>query len=200
MQVTDAMLQAAVRKAVEVQLLPEGAELLSDCRLRNIIAVVEAALAEADEECESRLDRARAAYDALREAIEIEQDRALIAESERDAIARLCYRKVETEDLDRETYYRLAILHLCLGPETYDTEPEAVAAVRRLAGLDAAPAVPEPPEPPEDTDLYCPNCGNDDPKRLACIDNYANGTRWRCEDCGHKFLTGPREPEERRPS
>jgi hypothetical protein len=132
--------------------------------------------AAADEECESRLDRARAAYDALREAIEIEQDRALIAESERDAIARLCYRKVETEDLDRETYYRLAILHLCLGPETYDTEPEAVAAVRRLAGLDAAPAVPEPPE---DTDPYCKECGNDDRKRLACIDNYANGTRWR---------------------
>jgi hypothetical protein len=48
MQLTEAMLQAAVRKAVELKLLPEGAELLSDCRLRNIEAVLEAALAEAD--------------------------------------------------------------------------------------------------------------------------------------------------------
>jgi DNA-directed RNA polymerase subunit RPC12/RpoP len=70
---------------------------------------------------------------------------------------------------------------------------EAVAAVRRLAGLDAAPAVPELPE---DTDPYCKECGNDDRKRLACIDNYANGTRWRCNDCGHKFLTAPKPKED----
>jgi hypothetical protein len=73
------------------------------------------------------------------------RERAERAERERDAIARLCYRKVETEDLDRETYYVIAILHLCLGPETYDTEPEVVAAARRLAGLDAAPAGEETP-------------------------------------------------------
>jgi hypothetical protein len=137
MLIADAMLHAAIRKAVEVELLPGAGFLVvaeKDCR--KVKAVLEAALAEADEECESRLDRARAAYDALREAIEIEHGRALEAEAERDAIARLCYREVETEDLDRETYYRIAILHLCLQPGTYDTEPEAVAAVRRLAGLD----------------------------------------------------------------
>jgi hypothetical protein len=139
MLVSDKMLAAALRKAVEFKLLPEGAEFLSDCRWRSIKAVVEAALAAADDECEVRLDRARAAYDALREAIEVEHGRALQAESERDAIARLCYSKVETEEPDRETYYRIAVLHLCLQPETYNTESEAVAAVRRLAGLDAEP-------------------------------------------------------------
>lgn len=43
---------------------------------------------------------------------------------------------------------------------------------------------------------YCKECGEDDLKHLGCIDNYANGTRWRCGTCGHEFMTGPKPREE----
>jgi hypothetical protein len=48
----------------------------------------------------------------------------------------------------------------------------------------------------DDDGPYCKECGNDDRKQLACVDNYANGTRWRCEVCGHEFHTKPKEIEE----
>jgi hypothetical protein len=113
---------------------------------------------------------------------------------------------------------------------------EAVAAVRRLAGLDAAPAegastMSDDDQKPlierdeafrraeragpeaafaekcredwEDWEAenwgigpYCRECGNRDREKFACVDNYANGTRWRCKTCGHEFHTGPREPGE----
>jgi hypothetical protein len=89
MQLTDKVIAAAVTKAVDVKLLSKRA-LINDVEenWRKVKTVVEVALAAADEECESRLDRARAAYDALREAIEIEHGRALTAESERDGVAK----------------------------------------------------------------------------------------------------------------
>jgi hypothetical protein len=137
MQLTEAMLQAAVRKAVEVELLPKAGFI--DVRKegwRQVKAVVEAALAEADEECESRLDRARAAYDALREAIEVEHGRALIAESERDAITRLLV--VESLAKGDGWYVQEDLPPKVKG--RYPTFDAAMAVVRKAAGLDAAPA------------------------------------------------------------
>jgi transposase-like protein len=43
---------------------------------------------------------------------------------------------------------------------------------------------------------YCRECGNHDREKFACIDNFANGTRWRCKVCGYEFHTAPKPPEE----
>jgi NAD(P)H-dependent flavin oxidoreductase YrpB (nitropropane dioxygenase family) len=87
MDVTTKMLAAAVKKADELGLLPMAEWTLErvEENWRRIRQVLEAALAAADDVPESRLDRARAAYDALREALEAEHGRALEAERERDA-------------------------------------------------------------------------------------------------------------------
>lgn len=37
----------------------------------------------------------------------------------------------------------------------------------------------------EEEDPYCINCGSED---LACIGSYANGSEYKCNHCGDKFM------------
>ena len=39
---------------------------------------------------------------------------------------------------------------------------------------------PEVEDPP-----YCRTCGLEE---LACLGNYANGTEWKCTNCGDEFI------------
>jgi ribosomal protein L37AE/L43A len=143
MLVTDAMLHAAVRKAVEVELLPKaGPGDMIEESWRQVKAVVEAALAEAD-------------------------DGPIAGHTPAKATATIKGGAIDSISITT------------LGP-TYT----------------AMPGGRETTSPSDDLGPYCHECGNDDRKRLACVDNYANGTRWRCETCGHEFHTGPKPPEE----
>ena len=38
----------------------------------------------------------------------------------------------------------------------------------------------------EENDPYCRECGSES---LGHIENYSNGTEWRCLDCGHQFVS-----------
>jgi hypothetical protein len=126
MQLTDAMLQAAVRKAVEVKLLPKAGFIdVIEENWQKVKAVVEAALAEADDGRHTTVPPP-----AGPEA----------------AFAEKC-----REDWEAEKWG--------IGP-------------------------------------YCRECGNRDREKFACIDNFANGTGWRCKVCGHEFHTVPKPPEE----
>jgi hypothetical protein len=119
MEVTANMLGAAVRKAVEIKLLPKRDEWLDDwCKVK---AVLEAALAEADESADTieQLTRERDAY-----------LRMLTPENP----GGLWYAATGRMDPFVVSWTAMELD----GP--WHDRNEAVAAVRRLAGLDAAPA------------------------------------------------------------
>lgn len=47
----------------------------------------------------------------------------------------------------------------------------------------------------EDDGPCCPECGEDDRKKLAYDDAYANGDRWKCLTCGREFIVRREEKE-----
>lgn len=70
-----------------------------------------------------------------------DEDRATMARltRERDAVIRICYQTHTTEG-QTDPWYRLDVDPAQGDDCDYDTESEAVAAVRRAAGLDPEPA------------------------------------------------------------
>lgn len=81
---------------------------------------------------------------------------------------------------------------------TLDTHARAAIA-HLLTGVDPAPPSPSLREQVlariDDDDLeasYCPDCGEVDREYLAYIDQYANGERWKCRQCGREFMVAPR--------
>lgn len=89
-----------------------------------------------EEICAQR-DAARADSGRLRDQVESLQAALAGAERERDAITRLCWHHFRPGLDGAPEFYRLKIDAAPGDEYDFDTEAEAVAAVRRAAGLDA---------------------------------------------------------------
>lgn len=131
MRITDEMLTAAVRKAVELELLPpaEWTHEKIDENWRKIKQVLVAALAAGDDVPDPRLERARAAYDALRETLEIEHGRASEAERKLEDALRVNRETVEESRphvVPCEDHPVLDVIATAIAPEFEHGRPDDV--------------------------------------------------------------------------